>query len=751
MPCIFSDIASVFDATNTPQPVVRGVITATPTQVPVQIAVAGVFRPAPAAGPSVTTGTDGSWSLTLPWPSESLPTSLQWLVRLTDGTQLIGTVPQGVTGPLSVNALLTSYGWAAVVQSGPVMQTVAVAGPVGPTGAAGPDAQVSAVGAVLIDVAPASGHPIAATKPTTDALSARLGHLAINVKDAPYNAVGDGVANDTVALQAALTAVHTAGGGIVFLPPGTYAVSAVPDTVPVTPALLVYANTTVQGAGPDATTIRIVSPSGCIMGNYGPTQYPTLHQDSNITLCDLTIDLNSTVCTDPLSFPHFGQVTNFVARAVHVIHPYGIGFVVNDQGNINCRLEKCVFDGTGQNVAGTYDLVDFGNGTDMTLVQCRFQNAVSGPGLSSAFNTGLRIESCTATGCGNTGAGAPGFDILGCSDVTMINCDANTNYGGILITPGGTPDGLEGQFNTTILDCRCYNNTGYGITAIRTDQRFGPITALTVMDCQVHDNGTNGIQIESVSSASVVGNQCYNNSGVGVGAYYGIALAGLPKVFSLAAAVIAAGAQTVAVSSAQQLAVGDVIHVSGAGAENITLTAVNSGANTITATFAGTHLNGVSCSVTTDFFVDNQEILIAHNMIFDTRATPKQIYGIGLFNSDYVTVRGNEIYNCATGAPINIGGSGGLHMVVQDNRGYNPLGQLTVTALATVGSGVEYNDNAHVNRTYYIIGGTVTAIAVGPPGATVATGLTAGTVVVPVTQVIKVTFTGTPTWVAIGQ
>jgi len=53
------------------------------------------------------------------------------------------------------------------------------------------------------------------------------GRIAVlNVRDPRFGAVGDGVADDTAAIQAAITACITSGGGTVFLPKGTYRTTA---------------------------------------------------------------------------------------------------------------------------------------------------------------------------------------------------------------------------------------------------------------------------------------------------------------------------------------------------------------------------------------------------------------------------------------------------------------------------------------------------------------------------------------------
>jgi hypothetical protein len=53
-----------------------------------------------------------------------------------------------------------------------------------------------------------------------DAAKADRARLPINVKD--YGAVGDGVTDDTAAIQSAIDAAYAAGGGVVFIPNGVY-------------------------------------------------------------------------------------------------------------------------------------------------------------------------------------------------------------------------------------------------------------------------------------------------------------------------------------------------------------------------------------------------------------------------------------------------------------------------------------------------------------------------------------------------
>jgi len=85
-----------------------------------------------------------------------------------------------------------------------------------------------------------------------------------------YGAVGDGITDDTSAVQNAFDAVGTADGGTVFLPKGVYAVET----------LSLSDNTTVIGGG----TLQKLS------GSNGAYHIVDIYDKSNITLIGITID-----------------------------------------------------------------------------------------------------------------------------------------------------------------------------------------------------------------------------------------------------------------------------------------------------------------------------------------------------------------------------------------------------------------------------------------------------------------------------
>jgi len=84
-------------------------------------------------------------------------------------------------------------------------------------------------GNLIAGSAPSSGVISSAMQPVTMAATLAAGRLAMEISDAvsvkDYGAIGDGVADDTDAIEDALAAANAAGGGVVTLPVGTFKIT----------------------------------------------------------------------------------------------------------------------------------------------------------------------------------------------------------------------------------------------------------------------------------------------------------------------------------------------------------------------------------------------------------------------------------------------------------------------------------------------------------------------------------------------
>ncbi len=131
----------------------------------------------------------------------------------------------------------------------------------------------------------------------------------------PAGIVGDGTTDDTNAIQAALDATATAGGGTVFLPEGTYLIKN---------PLFLGSKTTLRGAGKGATVItKPASVKSLLTVNASPGA-------TSVTVADTTgFEVGNAIhIADTTSFEWLstqGKITNIVGNVISFTNAEGLG------------------------------------------------------------------------------------------------------------------------------------------------------------------------------------------------------------------------------------------------------------------------------------------------------------------------------------------------------------------------------------------------------------------------------------------
>lgn len=128
------------------------------------------------------------------------------------------------------------------------------------------------------------------TPDNLNALGAAAGYSA-----KAFGAVGDGATDDTASIQSAIDTANAAGGGTVFLAPGTYVVSR---TTGQSYALSVKSNVELRGAGPTATTISLAS------STTNQTRIVFVGSASGVGLRDFGVDGNASNQPTPRTQQH---------------------------------------------------------------------------------------------------------------------------------------------------------------------------------------------------------------------------------------------------------------------------------------------------------------------------------------------------------------------------------------------------------------------------------------------------------------
>lgn len=445
----------------------------------------------------------------------------------------------------------------------------------------------------------------------------------VNVMDPQFGAYGDGVHDDTAAIQQALNA-----GPVVFVPNGIYNVTSL--NIPANTRLVGHnpirsilqatdgSVPTVVFAGGDAglmgvgfATASSVTPQHshvhtngqhavtlqrlrfALAGNGGIYAYSG--QDTQIS----DIEIRGTTADNPGVYAYGVDMLSISGVRSHGLQmTAGRPAVIRVSGSARVALSHCVIRDTSATATMTQGTatVDIMGGTDITCtgIVTSSSTSAAGAGAIDGFAVEDGASQAVLNGCIANGHSGDGFDIFNAQHVALNGCAAqgNASFGAEIFDP--TSD-------VSLVGCDLSNNKSSGMT-------LSGVSRIVVDGCRIAMNQDYGMSIlESPTPTQstdivITGGQIYNN-------------------------------------------------------------------NQSKGSYAGINLADSTARVT-----------IATNEIFDDQATPTQDYGVVTANSAVAHIQGNTFYGNASGA---INDAVGVSTRV-GNAGFNDT-QTTVTG-TTAGS-----------------------------------------------------------------
>lgn len=291
--------------------------------------------------------------------------------------------------------------------------------------------------------------------------------VAYNVKTPPYNAKGNGSAEDTAAVQACMNDCASSGIGYVTVPAGTFMIDAVKSlNIPSNIRIVLNAQTVFKAIANNSTTYSIFKISNA----------------SNVF-----IEGNGALLLGD-------RATHTVAPAWQANHVYAL----NDQVNANGIVLKCTTPGTSSATMPT------GQGTavnDGTVVWAYVYSGEGGMGVNIVNgSTNIFISDLTAKNCWGDGFYVGGG--INCENVHLTNCigDANRRQG-LSITNVKNMFVTSGEYKNTIgtnpqygIDVEPNNNCviqNVNLTGVSTSNNFGGGLQL----CPMFMTGTNAYSV----------------------------------------------------------------------------------------------------------------------------------------------------------------------------------------------------------------------------------------------------------------
>lgn len=287
----------------------------------------------------------------------------------------------------------------------------------------------------------------------------------VNVKT--YGATGDGTTDDTEAIQNAIDAVAS-GGGVVYLPEGTYKLSS---------ALTVNSDLHLRGAG-DACTILVQSATdengltGVDVSRLAVTNLKLLGPASGT---GIGISLSRST-NDAITYSTFADlyVASFGGDGINISNP-----IVSTFSRVICETNG----GHGFNLHG----VEGGAaGTSCSLMSC-YANGNTGTGIRLFKMVYTSLSGCAAD------SNATGYEIDTCQSVALSGCGAESQVGDSFVVSAG--------FGVTLVSCWSYDNHG---DAFKVDASATAATLVGCTEIDPDEGATGGVVVESGSTATLI-------------------------------------------------------------------------------------------------------------------------------------------------------------------------------------------------------------------------------------------------------
>jgi hypothetical protein len=253
----------------------------------------------------------------------------------------------------------------------------------------------------------------------------------VNVKSPTYGATGNGTTDDRVAIQAAIDAANTAGGGVVFFPAGTYRVTS---------ALTMYGRVSLLGVGANASILTIDHATAHLLtytttnAAFCSVQGMTLK--SSQTSTGRMVNCAAIAMFISIRDCAIGDASYLSAATASSALVYGTSCVADIYG--------CVFR-LGASTAGAMVTIPSGNVTncDFSLNAAVYGN----PAVVSAVSTPsgeVRISGCRIIGAPDASSAFRGFYSTSSSMVFLVsNCQHHVSTAGQAMFGSLTTGGIK--------------------------------------------------------------------------------------------------------------------------------------------------------------------------------------------------------------------------------------------------------------------------------------------------------------------